>query len=281
MATKLTFGFAKTAEENKKEENENNVSVNEIEIKDKKIESVADIFRSDIEEMVKESEEENSVMDDSSKEKDIAVLKENFLSHEGEVFETKEVELEKLDLGFLKDKTKNQEKKEEEKNTTSEKSEEVEMKEEVDLVEIQKDNIDLELEQKNNLTSLKEEIKENNEATEDLIDFKKLNLIVEKIEKYDHAKQVREYEGLSNRKKNLDNSIFVLNIQKQQLEKEIQKLQKEIFDETGIDNIEEFAAYVLKSIQENEELLAKYQKEINQKEQEVNAFKEELEKLEQ
>lgn len=279
MATKLTFGFAKTAEENKKEENENNVSVNEIEIKDKKIESVADIFRSDIEEMVKESEEENSVMDDSSKEKDIAVLKENFLSHEGEVFETKEVELEKLDLGFLKDKTKNQEEKEE--NTTSEKSEEVEMKEEVDLEEIQKDNIELESEQKNNLASLKEEIKENNVAAEDLIDFKKLNLIIEEIEKYDHARQVREYEGLSNRKKNLDNSIFVLNIQKQQLEKEIQKLQKEIFDETGIDNIEEFAAYVLKSIQENEELLAKYQKEINQKEQEVNAFKEELEKLEQ
>lgn len=280
MATKLTFGFAKTAEENKKEENENNVSVNEIEIKDKKIESVADIFRSDIEEMVKESEDAGDGMEDSSKEKDIAILKENFLSHEGDVFETKEVELEKLDLGFLKDKTKNQEEKEEEKNITSEKKE-VEMKEEVNLVEIQKDNIDLELEQKNNLTSLKEEIKENNEATEDLIDLKKLNLIVEKIEKYDHAKQVREYEGLSNRKKNLDNSIFVLNIQKQQLEKEIQKLQKEIFDETGIDNIEEFAAYVLKSIQENEELLAKYQKEINQKEQEVNAFKEELEKLEQ
>ena len=279
MATKLTFGFAKTAEENKKEENENNVSVNEIEIKDKKIESVADIFRSDIEEMVKESEEENSVMDDSSKEKDIAVLKENFLSHEGEVFETKEVELEKLDLGFLKDKTKNQEKKEE--NTTSEKSEEVEMKEEVDLVEIQKDNIELESEQKNNLASLKEEIKENNEVAEDLIDFKKLNLIIEEIEKYDHARQVREYEGLSNRKKNLDNSIFVLNIQKQQLEKEIQKLQKEIFDETGIDNIEEFAAYVLKSIQGNNELLAKYQEEIDKKEQEVNAFKEELEKLEQ
>ena len=116
---------------------------------------------------------------------------------------------------------------------------------------------------------------------ESVVDLEKVSLIIKDIEKYDHARQVREYEALSNRKKNLDSSIIVLNIQKQQLEKEVQKIQKEIYEETGIDNISDFAEYVLKSIKENEELLTQYQKEIEEKEKEVKEFKEELERVEQ
>ena len=246
MTAKLTFGFKKQASTNTSEselekKNKDNIE-NEIQVKDNKVESIADIFRSDISDIV--NQEENKV-----EEVETTTFKETLLSHDGEVFEEKNEELNKLKLGFAADKTK---------------------KEEVN----EKQNIEVE-------TETETENAVEDQQLENVIDLEKVSLIIKDIEQYDHARQVREYEALSNRKKNLDSSIIVLNIQKQQLEKEVQKIQKEIYEETGIDNIADFAEYVLKSIKENEERLTQYQKEIEEKEKEVKEFKEELERVEQ
>jgi len=248
MTAKLTFGFKKQAPTNTSEselekKNKDNTE-NEIQVKDNKVESIADIFRSDISDIV--NQEENKV-----EEVETTTFKETLLSHDGEVFEEKNEELNKLKLGFAADKTK---------------------KEEVN----EKQNIEVETE-----TETETENAVEDQQLEGVIDLEKVSSIIKDIEQYDHARQVREYEALSNRKKNLDSSIIVLNIQKQQLEKEVQKIQKEIYEETGIDNIADFAQYVLKSIKENEERLTQYQKEIEEKEKEVKEFKEELEKVEQ
>ena len=250
MTAKLTFGFKKQASTNTSEselekKNKDNTE-NEIQVKDNKVESIADIFRSDISDIV--NQEENKV-----EEVETTTFKETLLSHDGEVFEEKNEELNKLKLGFATDKTK---------------------KEEVN----EKQNIEVETETE---TETETENAVEDQQLENVIDLEKVSSIIKDIEQYDHARQVREYEALSNRKKNLDSSIIVLNIQKQQLEKEVQKIQKEIYEETGIDNIADFAQYVLKSIKENEERLIQYQKEIEEKEKEVKEFKEELERVEQ
>ena len=250
MTAKLTFGFKKqtstnTSEGELEKKNKNNTE-NEIQVKDNKVESIADIFRSDISDIV--NQEENKV-----EEVETTTFKETLLSHDGEVFEEKNEELNKLKLGFAAGKTKKEELK----------LEEINEKQNVEVVSVETENV------------------VENQQLESVVDLEKVSLIIKDIEQYDHARQVREYEALSNRKKNLDSSIIVLNIQKQQLEKEVQKIQKEIYEETGIDNIADFAEYVLKSIKENEERLTQYQKEIEEKEKEVKEFKEELERVEQ
>ena len=252
MTAKLTFGFKKqtstnTSEGELEKKNKNNTE-NEIQVKDNKVESIADIFRSDISDIV--NQEENKV-----EEVETTTFKETLLSHDGEVFEEKNEELNKLKLGFAAGKTKKEELK----------LEEINEKQNVEVVSVETET---------------ENVVENQQL-ESVVDLEKVSLIIKDIEQYDHARQVREYEALSNRKKNLDSSIIVLNIQKQQLEKEVQKIQKEIYEETGIDNIADFAEYVLKSIKENEERLTQYQKEIEEKEKEVKEFKEELERVEQ
>ena len=252
MTAKLTFGFKKqtstnTSEGELEKKNKNNTE-NEIQVKDNKVESIADIFRSDISDIV--NQEENKV-----EEVETTTFKETLLSHDGEVFEEKNEELNKLKLGFAAGKTKKEELK----------LEEINEKQNIEVVSVETET---------------ENVVEDQQL-ESVVDLEKVSLIIKDIEQYDHARQVREYEALSNRKKNLDSSIIVLNIQKQQLEKEVQKIQKEIYEETGIDNIADFAEYVLKSIKENEELLTQYQKEIEEKEKEVKEFKEELERVEQ
>ena len=254
MTAKLTFGFKKQASTNTSEselekKNKDNTE-NEIQVKDNKVESIADIFRSDISDIV--NQEENKV-----EEVETTTFKETLLSHDGEVFEEKNEELNKLKLGFAAGKTKKEELK----------LEEVNEKQNVDVVSVE--------------TETETETVVENQQLESVVDLEKVSLIIKDIEQYDHARQVREYEALSNRKKNLDSSIIVLNIQKQQLEKEVQKIQKEIYEETGINNISDFAEYVLKSIKENEERLTQYQKEIEEKEKKVKEFKEELERVEQ
>jgi hypothetical protein len=254
MTAKLTFGFKKqtstnTSEGELEKKNKNNTE-NEIQVKDNKVESIADIFRSDISDIV--NQEENKV-----EEVETTTFKETLLSHDGEVFEEKNEELNKLKLGFAAGKTKKEELK----------LEEINEKQNIEVVSVE--------------TETETENVVEDQQLESVVDLEKVGLIIKDIEQYDHARQVREYEALSNRKKNLDSSIIVLNIQKQQLEKEVQKIQKEIYEETGIDNIADFAEYVLKSIKENEELLTQYQKEIEEKEKEVKEFKEELERVEQ
>ena len=254
MTAKLTFGFKKQASTNTSEselekKNKDNTE-NEIQVKDNKVESIADIFRSDISDIV--NQEENKV-----EEVETTTFKETLLSHDGEVFEEKNEELNKLKLGFAASKTKKEELK----------LEEVNEKQNAEVVSVE--------------TETETETVVENQQLESVVDLEKISLIIKDIEQYDHARQVREYEALSNRKKNLDSSIIVLNIQKQQLEKEVQKIQKEIYEETGIDNIADFAQYVLKSIKENEKRLTQYQKEIEEKEKEVKEFKEELERVEQ
>ena len=256
MTAKLTFGFKKQTSSNTSEgelekKNKNNTE-NEIQVKDNKVESIADIFRSDISDIV--NQEENKV-----EEVETTTFKETLLSHDGEVFEEKNEELNKLKLGFAAGKTKKEELK----------LEEIIEKQNVEVVSVETE------------TETETENVVENQQLESVVDLEKVSLIIKDIEQYDHARQVREYEALSNRKKNLDSSIIVLNIQKQQLEKEVQKIQKEIYEETGIDNIADFAEYVLKSIKENEERLTQYQKEIEEKEKEVKEFKEELERVEQ
>ena len=256
MTAKLTFGFKKQTSSNTSEgelekKNKNNTE-NEIQVKDNKVESIADIFRSDISDIV--NQEENKV-----EEVETTTFKETLLSHDGEVFEEKNEELNKLKLGFAAGKTKKEELK----------LEEIIEKQNVEVVSVETE------------TEIETENVVENQQLESVVDLEKVSLIIKDIEQYDHARQVREYEALSNRKKNLDSSIIVLNIQKQQLEKEVQKIQKEIYEETGIDNIADFAEYVLKSIKENEERLTQYQKEIEEKEKEVKEFKEELERVEQ
>ena len=255
MTAKLTFGFKKQAStntsESELEKKSKDNTENEIQVKDNKVESIADIFRSDISDIV--NQEENKV-----EEVETTTFKETLLSHDGEVFEEKNEELNKLKLGFAADKTKK----------------------EIN----EKQNIEVETETETETQTETETETENaveDQQLEGVIDLEKVSSIIKDIEQYDHARQVREYEALSNRKKNLDSSIIVLNIQKQQLEKEVQKIQKEIYEETGIDNIADFAQYVLKSIKENEERLTQYQKEIEEKEKEVKEFKEELERVEQ
>ena len=255
MTAKLTFGFKKQASTNTSEselekKNKDNTE-NEIQVKDNKVESIADIFRSDISDIV--NQEENKV-----EEVETTTFKETLLSHDGEVFEEKNEELNKLKLGFAAGKTKKEELK----------LEEVNEKQNAEVVSVETE------------TETETETVVENQQLESVVDLEKVSLIIKDIEQYDHARQVREYEALSNRKKNLDSSIIVLNIQKQQLEKEVQKIQKEIYEETGIDNISDFAEYVLKSIKENEERLTQYQKEIEEKEKEVKEFKEELERVE-
>ena len=250
MTAKLTFGFKKQASTNTSEselekKNKDNTE-NEIQVKDNKVESIADIFRSDISDIV--NQEENKV-----EEVETTTFKETLLSHDGEVFEEKNEELNKLKLGFASGKAK---------------KEEVNEKQNVEVVSVETE------------TETETENVVKDQQLESVIDLEKVSSIIKDIEQYDHARQVREYEALSNRKKNLDSSIIVLNIQKQQLEKEVQKIQKEIYEETGIDNIADFAQYVLKSIKENEERLTQYQKEIEEKEKEVKEFKEELERVE-
>ena len=256
MTAKLTFGFKKqtstnTSEGELEKKNKNNTE-NEIQVKDNKVESIADIFRSDISDIV--NQEENKV-----EEVETTTFKETLLSHDGEVFEEKNEELNKLKLGFAAGKTKKEELK----------LEEINEKQNIEVVSVETE------------TETETENVVEDQQLESVVDLEKVSLIIKDIEQYDHARQVREYEALSNRKKNLDSSIIVLNIQKQQLEKEVQKIQKEIYEETGIDNIADFAEYVLKSIKENEELLTQYQKEIEEKEKEVKEFKEELERVEQ
>ena len=256
MTAKLTFGFKKQAPANTSEselekKNKDNTE-NEIQVKDNKVESIADIFRSDISDIV--NQEENKV-----EEVETTTFKETLLSHDGEVFEEKNEELNKLKLGFAAGKTKKEELK----------LEEINEKQNIEVVSVETE------------TETETENVVEDQQLESVVDLEKVSLIIKDIEQYDHARQVREYEALSNRKKNLDSSIIVLNIQKQQLEKEVQKIQKEIYEETGIDNIADFAEYVLKSIKENEELLTQYQKEIEEKEKEVKEFKEELERVEQ
>ena len=251
MTAKLTFGFKKQAStntsESELEKKSKDNTENEIQVKDNKVESIADIFRSDISDIV--NQEENKV-----EEVETTTFKETLLSHDGEVFEEKNEELNKLKLGFAADKTKK----------------------EIN----EKQNIEVETETEAETETETENAVEDQQL-EGVIDLGEVSSIIKDIEQYDHARQVREYEALSNRKKNLDSSIIVLNIQKQQLEKEVQKIQKEIYEETGIDNIADFAQYVLKSIKENEERLTQYQKEIEEKEKEVKEFKEELERVEQ
>ena len=256
MTAKLTFGFKKqtstnTSEGELEKKNKNNTE-NEIQVKDNKVESIADIFRSDISDIV--NQDENKV-----EEVETTTFKETLLSHDGEVFEEKNEELNKLKLGFAVGKTKKEELK----------LDEVNEKQNVEVASVETE------------TETETENAVEDKQLESVVDLEKVSLIIKDIEQYDHARQVREYEALSNRKKNLDSSIIVLNIQKQQLEKEVQKIQKEIYEETGIDNIADFAQYVLKSIKENEELLTQYQKEIEEKEKEIKEFKQELERVEQ
>ena len=106
MTAKLTFGFKKQASTNTSEselekKNKDNTE-NEIQVKDNKVESIADIFRSDISDIV--NQEENKV-----EEVETTTFKETLLSHDGEVFEEKNEELNKLKLGFATDKTKKEE----------------------------------------------------------------------------------------------------------------------------------------------------------------------------
>ena len=113
MTAKLTFGFKKqvstnTSESELEKKNKDNTK-NEIQVKDNKVESIADIFRSDISDIV--NQDENKV-----EEVETTTFKETLLSHDGEVFEEKNEELNKLKLGFAVGKAKKEELKLEEVN---------------------------------------------------------------------------------------------------------------------------------------------------------------------
>lgn len=136
------------------------------------------------------------------------------------------------------------------------------------------------------------EIKENehlnNQKTEESVketksftdfDKEKVNQYVAEIEKYDVEKQVKVFEDLQKRKKSLDTEIMQIEFQKQQIAKDIEKHQKEILELTGLDNVEDFAKYILDTLKTNEEELSNFKQSIEEQEQKIKDFKLELAKL--
>lgn len=123
----------------------------------------------------------------------------------------------------------------------------------------------------------KQEVEMNKRAQ---IDLNKVDDLIKQIDEIDLNAQLKLYENLQQRKKALDTQYMQYNFQKEQLEKEIDKIEKEILEISGLDNIEDYASYILKTIQNNEEILKDFLTEIETKEKQIQQIKQDLSNLE-
>lgn len=123
----------------------------------------------------------------------------------------------------------------------------------------------------------KQEVEMNKRAQ---IDLNKVDDLIKQIDEIDLNAQLKLYENLQQRKKALDTQYMQYNFQKEQLEKEINKIEKEILEISGLDNIEDYASYILKTIQNNEEILKDFLTEIETKEKQIQQIKQDLSNLE-
>lgn len=112
------------------------------------------------------------------------------------------------------------------------------------------------------------------------IDLNKVDGLIKQIDEIDLNTQLKLYENLQQRKKALDTQYMQYNFQKEQLEKEIDKIEKEILEISGLDNIEDYALYILKTIQNNEEILKDFLTEVETKEKQIQQIKQDLSNLE-
>lgn len=157
------------------------------------------------------------------------------------------------------------------------KSHNIEEEKNVKDSKVSKDSSEIKENEHLNNQKTEESVKETKSFTD--FDKEKVNQYVAEIEKYDVEKQVKVFEDLQKRKKSLDTEIMQIEFQKQQIAKDIEKHQKEILELTGLDNVEDFAKYVLDTLRTNEEELSNFKQSIEEQEQKIKDFKLELAKL--
>lgn len=208
---------------------------------------------------VVESKIENENKIDVEKTLDESVIKNENIAHD-------DVILEDVDNNVVEQKFQN-----DEKDNLLNASKTTLIKEEI------KEEFDVKIKENIEEKPSNEEIK----IQKSFVDFdkEKVEQYIVEIEKYDVDKQVKIFEDLQKRKKSVDAEIMQIEFQKQQIEKDIEKHQKEILELTGLDNVEDFAKYVLDTLRTNEEELSNFKQNIEEQEQKIKEFKLELAKL--
>lgn len=152
-------------------------------------------------------------------------------------------------------------------------------KEEINNSSINEENILKVAEENNSCKTQKEEkeVVENIKNKE--IDLIKIASYVKEIEKFNIDQQIKLFETLKNKKNALNTQIMQFEFQKNQIDKDIKKYEEEIKQISGLDNIEDYALYVLNTLKENDDKLELFQKEIEEKEKLIQEFKQELENI--
>lgn len=152
--------------------------------------------------------------------------------------------------------------------------------------EIQKEEIKSVNTNKESVLNVVEEngsCKDKKEDVEDIqnkeIDLIKIASYVKEIEKFNIDQQIKLFETLKNKKNALNTQIMQFEFQKNQIDKDIKKYEEEIKQISGLDNIEDYALYVLNTLKENDDKLELFQKEIEEKEKLIQEFKQELENI--
>ena len=128
--------------------------------------------------------------------------------------------------------------------------------------EIQKEEIKSVNTNKESVLNVVEEngsCKDKKEDVEDIqnkeIDLIKIASYVKEIEKFNIDQQIKLFETLKNKKNALNTQIMQFEFQKNQIDKDIKKYEEEIKQISGLDNIEDYALYVLNTLKENDDKL--------------------------
>lgn len=129
-----------------------------------------------------------------------------------------------------------------------------------------------------------EKEKQDKDTMTEILDKATYNLanvekIISSVNAVDVNRQLQQLKSLQERKQKVESDLMRLSVQKEQAEKDLKAFEEEIRQIEGVETIEDYAKYLLDSLQANDLALRKADLEISEAEEKIEEIKLSLQKI--
>lgn len=129
-----------------------------------------------------------------------------------------------------------------------------------------------------------EKEKQDKDTMTEILDKATYNLanvekIISSVNAVDVNRQLQQLKSLQERKQKVESDLMRLSVQKEQAEKDLKAFEEEIRQIEGVETIEDYAKYLLDSLQANDLALRKADLEISEAEDKIEEIKLSLQKI--
>lgn len=129
-----------------------------------------------------------------------------------------------------------------------------------------------------------EKDKQDKDTMTEILDKATYNLanvekIISSVNAVDVNRQLQQLKSLQERKQKVESDLMRLSVQKEQAEKDLKAFEEEIRQIEGVETIEDYAKYLLDSLQDNDLTLRKADLEISEAEEKIEEIKLSLQKI--